>query len=273
MEIGINAALDPATIDLQERLMRPFGTWRIMDWQRITVSNWEKAAFVPTKMADLPISAELWRYRGGPWAAWHGVPLEWAAEAANDAKARLWVCIPHRFSRHEMAKFMLHVAQYAKHGVIFEYSNEVWNNGFLAHHDCTAFGKRWNMATDWTAALHWAAEQTLAMARIAKGLGDSDVSVVLSGQCSNEWVIDQMLPRCAHVIDAIAIAPYFGHRPNGSPPPALSEMSAEIEVLADKVAKHRAIADRYELQLWCYEGGQHVMGARLLTSETNKSNS
>jgi hypothetical protein len=119
----------------------------------------------------------------------------------------------------------------------------------------------------------------------------------MGGMSANPWVAEQALKcplwaaengghPCAEPMNALAIAPYFGGhlgavrwagtvaawtaQPDGGLALLFQEL-ATGEVLNDpkalalptvyrQIAAHRALADRYKLDLLAYEGGQHLVG-------------
>ena len=126
------------------------------------------------------------------------------------------------------------------------------------------------------------------------------VVCVLGGMSANPWVAEQALQcplwaaengghACAEALDALAIAPYFGSHLGasrwansvvawtGQPDGGLTLLFQELtsgEILDDPkalalpavyrhIAAHRALADRYHLDLLAYEGGQHLVGIGL----------
>ena len=72
----------------------------------------------------------------------HGVPLEFAIALANQLQAHPWFTIPHNADDAFVTEYATLLANELDEKLIahIEYSNEVWNGGFWAHHYVQAMG-------------------------------------------------------------------------------------------------------------------------------------
>lgn len=149
--------------------------------------------------------------------------------------------------------------------VYVEYSNETWNGVFSQSDYCEAQGTAMNLDTDATRAAYkfhgWAALRLFRAFDLVFGEGSPRVVRVYAG-----WV-NQLLTVAMHFMvqadatlnpwgieaDAIALAPYIGHNASN-----LSELEAEIPNITNKVRTARNAARQKGVQLFAYEGGQHL---------------
>lgn len=129
------------------------------------------------------------------------------------------------------------------------------------------------------------------------GSDQDRVVCVMGGMSANPWIAEQALKcplwaaengghPCAERMDALAIAPYFGGHlgvsrwanivtawgaePDGGLALLFQELTAgdmlddpkalTLPAVYRQIAAHRAVADRYKLDLLAYEGGQHLVG-------------
>ncbi|HOW61466.1 MAG TPA: cellulose-binding protein [Candidatus Contendobacter sp.] len=129
------------------------------------------------------------------------------------------------------------------------------------------------------------------------GSDSGRVVCVMGGMSANSWVTEQALKcplwaaengghPCAEPMDALAIAPYFGGhlgysrlasavaawtaQPDGGLALLFQELvtgdllndpkALALPAVYRQIAAHRALADRYRLGLFAYEGGQHLVG-------------
>lgn len=238
-----------------------------MDWQkinRLTLPNGNPTApYIAWN--DLPQSYEAWDYIGGPWTAFRGVPLRLCVDVANLCQASPWICIHHTANDGLINHVIDYVIENANHLPIFEFSNEVWNKGaFRQHDDCSLQGLAAGLTSDtFLAALYWQAKRT---AFIVDRVGNNG-SVVLSSQAGNPWVTEKLLDYTYNQlnsrVDALAIAPYFGHAVTVNQSTTVDQLAdmlhTEInQALRTKCTKHADHCRQYGIPLWGYEGGQHL---------------
>jgi len=246
-----------------ERL-RAYSVLRFMDWMATNGSTTERWS------QRTPLSFHT-------WATPRGVPPEVMLALANRIGAHPWFTLPHRsndaYAEHfaQMVKARLDPAL----GVYVEYSNEVWNAMFAQYTDAVSLGKAQKPAID--NMQYYALRSHAVGALFKKVLGKPRTVSVLSGQAVNPWTathgLDYLNRRfgiAQSVIDAVAIAPYFGVMPD--PAAAVGYTAMTLDALFNHVrtrvlpqavadlARYRAVAETYRLRLIGYEGGQHMVG-------------
>jgi hypothetical protein len=152
-----------------------------------------------------------------------------------------------------------------------EYSNETWNGAFKQSHYCCDEGQALGLDKNrWTAGFRfhaWAAIRLFRAADLVFGTDSPRVVKVLATQSSNAWIAGQHQQVMKDVklnpwgtkANAIATAPYFGHKVSGDAAEAAEQLRAAIRKSAEESARHRKIADDTGLKLIAYEGGQHVL--------------
>lgn len=254
-----------------------FPVIRFMDWQkinRLTRPNGEPTAPY-VNWNDLPQSYQPWDYTSGPWIDFRGVPLRLCVEVANLCQASPWICLHHTGNDGYINHVIDYVIANANHRPIFEFSNEVWNGAFRQYHDCADRGLAEGLSTDpLLAALYWQAKRTAFM---IDRVGD-DGSVVLSSQAGNPWVTEQLLDylynQLNRRVDALAIAPYFGHGVTVGSSTSVSELADMLRdeitgPLREKCEEHAALCAQYDVPLWGYEGGQHLFARNSNSAEAN----
>ena len=282
-----------------------FRTVRFLDWGKTnssTLRNW----------ADRPKPAHAF------WTGPYGIPVESMLHFANRAGADPWINLPmdasddyvRRFAR--LAKSLL----WASRTLILEYSNEPWNGGFTANQYMKTKGvEKWGGGNDYNKALSWYGLRSVQVCGIVKaefGADASRVKCVANGQAAWADVTRQILncqhaqsevgQPCGRKLDAVAVAPYFGHylgdrrvrsdvnawasEPDGGMAKMFAELLAEspdgryttppllgkhpdskrdgaVAAAQQTMADSLAVANEFALPLWAYEGGQHLTTADL----------
>lgn len=276
------------------RDLRPYRAIRFMD---LLATNTNTLV----EWADRP------RLEHARWSGPNGAPLELALELAVKLNADPWINLPVRASD----DYTIQAARLARtllkpHQRIYvEYANEVWNDAFGAgawvqQQAIQRWPDRSGGPSSFTRRINGYGQRTVELCALWKqewGLERSRVVCVMGGMSANAWVSEQALQcplwaaengghACAEGVDALAIAPYFGHhlgitknagtvaewttREDGGLNLLFQEL-AQGDVLNSpgnlalptvnaQIARHRALADRYGLALLAYEGGQHLAG-------------
>ena len=153
-----------------------------------------------------------------------------------------------------------------------EYSNETWNGMFKQSHYCCDEGEALQLDAKnrWTAGFRfhaWAAIRLFRAADLVFGPDSPRVVKVLATHTANSWIAGQhlgVLKDPKHnpwgvKPTAIATAPYFGHKVEGTAADVAEQLRAAIKKSAEDSARHHAIAREAGLKLIAYEGGQHVI--------------
>jgi hypothetical protein len=206
-----------------------------------------------------------------------GVPAETMIDLCNALGADAWFCMPHRASDDYVRQFAALAKERLRPDLraYVEYSNECWNGQFEQARYCAEQGKQLGLSDNaYEAQLRFYSQRAVEIFDIWEneiGAGDRLVRV-LASQSANPWTGSTVLEwkDAAKHADALAIAPYFGHR-HGNPKTAAetAKRTADelVTMLADDVAESRkhieanaAVAKQNDLPLIAYEGGQHLAG-------------
>lgn len=143
-----------------------------------------------------------------------------------------------------------------------EHSNEVWNAIFPAYRYCVERSPKTR------SPLEYHITRTARIAAILREEGVDVVSVlgaqsVAAGHL--QWVLGQT-GQSLDSIDAVAIAPYFGHSVTygakvSGKDAILAQCEAEIDTIRTQIDQYKALCAQYQVQLVAYEGGQHVLAS------------
>lgn len=241
-----------------------FTVFRFMDWQR---TNDSKLVAWSDRTTPESHSQAL----GG------GVALEFMIDLCNRLKVDPWFCMPHLASDDFVSQFAALVKKKLdkERKVYVEYSNECWNGQFAQARYCSEQGKKLGLSKNaYEGQLRFYSQRSVEVFRLwEKEFGDNKRLVrVLATQSANAWTGSTALDwkDAYKEADAIAIAPYFGHR-FGSPKTAdkVAAMSADdlVADLAKDVESNKKVLQNYaelakkrKLSLMAYEGGQHLAG-------------
>jgi hypothetical protein len=238
------------------------------------------------------------------WNGQAGVPPEAIAALGNQLRSDPWVNMPHRASDDYIRSFAhLMRSQLAPDRKVYvEYANEIWNTAFSAGNWVQTQGEAaWPGGIDsgYTKRINWYGKRTAEMCDLwkAEWAGATErVVCVLGAQIANAWTARAALdctlwtagrPCQKHGIDAIAIAPYFGHYVGALNNQAqldswlldadggLGKLFTELQTggaliggptggalaqTREWVRLHAVDAKARNLKLFAYEGGQHLAG-------------
>jgi hypothetical protein len=227
-----------------------------MDWQKTNFSRTaaEMAAdFTP--LASLPV-----------YVTDNGVPLELMIELCNQANINGWFCIPVQADATYIDQFLTTISAKLKTGLkaYIESSNEVWNGIFP---QATLIG-----GTTFDERMKNHALRTADISdKVRTILGSRGVSVIGSWAGQTYWQeqILLILKNAGRVLpDVLATAPYFG---NGLPDDPLiftdGRLDKEVTTQINGVIATKAITDKYNIKLVCYEGGSTVMPGALVNRD------
>ena len=213
-----------------------------------------------------------------------GVALELMIDLCNRQQADAWFCMPHLADDDFVWRFARMVRDQLDPGrkVYIEYSNEVWNGQFPQTRYSWEKAKELGLGPaerPWEGGGMFYAKRSVEIFKIWADVfrGTQRLVRVIAWQAGNTyWMNNIVLPHSSafEYADAIAIAPYvsmnvpaegkeptaeevagwsldrvFDHMENVSLPRAIRAMEATEEV-----------AERHNLALVAYEGGQHMVG-------------
>lgn len=238
--IGINTGHYPdlMTPHVNRSIFGNFPIVRFMQWQQ--TNHTDATPRPPLNYDDLPQETI---YNNGPWRDFHGVSLRDIVAMANSAAVRPWVCIPHMFIFDKLSinQFVNDVIEHSNKRPIFEYSNEVWNMAFKQFQD---------LGGNIDEVMRHVIEST---GWIKAAVGDR-ADVVVSFQARNISVAQRFMPQLEQLVDAIAIAPYFGQDGKKD----ATSLQQAVDVAISDVWQYRTLADQYGLKLFAYECGSHI---------------
>lgn len=208
-----------------------------------------------------------------------GVPLEHMIELCNLTGIDPWFNMPHLADDTYVRSFAEQVRKNLDPAlqIHVEYSNEVWNMIFEQADYAGKRGLELGFSKDgYEAQLRYYAHRTTQILRLWEEVFDHEkdrIIGVYSAQSVNDWTSKTILSweGVQEHADVLAIAPYFGGG-LGAPETAteisrwpLDRLFAELEKEIDGENKafiqtQVGVARRYNLKLYAYEGGQHLVG-------------
>ncbi len=248
-----------------------FKAFRFMDWMRTNCSQVAEWSDRPTP--DMHSQAL------------RGVALEYMIQLCNTMDVEPWFCMPHKATDDYVRKFAQMVKAQLKPSlkVYIEYSNECWNGQFEQARYCAEQGKKLGLSNNgYEAQIRFYSQRSVEIFNIWQEVfGDNNRLVrVLAMQSANPWTGQTAMDwkKAYEHADAIAIAPYFGHR-WGSPKTAdkvaamtvdelMKKLPADLDKSRENMEAYAAAAKKRGLKLFAYEGGQHLVGNR--GAENNK---
>ncbi len=247
-----------------ERL-KGYSTLRFMDWMDTNASHIKTAA-------ERPVPDDA-RYTV------KGVPMEVMIDLCNAAGADAWINVGHTWSDELVEAAAVVVRDRLKSGlrVYVEHSNEIWNGQFPQANYVRERGVAAELSKDvFDAQLRYHVQRSVEVHAIFDrvfGAQSNRVVRVLGGWAANAWSTGTMLDHLKEhkwTVDAVAIAPYFGNS-LGEPEQrgavqgmGLADLMKRLETSVDEslgwVKEQKKLADKHQVQLIAYEGGQHLVG-------------
>lgn len=207
----------------------------------------------------------------------NGVAWEECIRLANTLGKNVWINIPHLATDDYVTKLaqLFHDKLEPHLKVYVEYSNEVWGNLFPGGIYSQNQGVTLNLAPgDPTQARFcYLGLRTNQISTIWRGVYGSDnrLNMIVSTQSVNADTTKRILA-CQSTydyVDGVAIAPYLTTTlsDNSTFDQIISQMQAEISVIATTIRQHLNFTTPYNLSLYCYESGQGLVGSN--TVQTN----
>ena len=261
-----------------ERL-QGFSVIRFMDWNETNnneIERWDERTVPDDALQSRPLK---------------GVAYEYMIQLANERGADPWFTIPHRVDDNYLAELARLIKRELNpdRKVYIEYSNEVWNSSFDQWDWVNEQGAALGLSDEYgMAGFRYTAKRSAEIFKIFEdefGAGKERLVKVLSTQASVPWVSEQILEAFSQssingvdvnpwgiTADALAIAPYFGgwseelqaniadtFSPSVTVDEILDSAEQTIPQSAEWIRGSKAVADRYDLRLIAYEGGQHLV--------------
>ena len=269
--------------------VKDFQVIRFMDWLRTnnsTVEKWEERA----------------KYNYYTQAQDEGVAWEYIVELCNLLEKDMWINIPHQADDDyimQLAGFLKsHVNPDLK--IYIEYSNEVWNSIFSQNDYCAQ--KAYDLGYSgpaWERAWKYTIKRSSDIFSIFESVFTNDERLVkiIPSQAANSWLSNQLLTYFNDPLynpnqistDALAIAPYFaggvanqiiseGLENTITVEEIVNRMENSLDESYGYIENSKEVADKYNLELIVYEGGQHLVGTSgnenntILTQKLNQAN-
>jgi len=248
-----SARIDP----LYVASLRGFKIIRFMDWQN---SN-----------ANAPVT---WATRHLPTAidttSGDGVAIEDMIALTKETGADPWFNMPYNADDDYYERFarLVHDTLPPDRIIYVELGNEVWNHAFKVAGQAQREGVATALAADGNKAGLFRYAQRLAhvMDIWKKAYADRPGKLVRVATCQNsDWCAGTVLGfgDTARHVDAMATAPYFGARLNGTVFASADEMFAALDGEIDRTLglamQVKAVAAQYGKRYITYEGGQHLI--------------
>jgi len=259
--------------------LEPFDTLRFMDWGRTNnspvVSWWQATNFFNyTQATD------------------RGVHPLYMIELCNQTCKNMWICVPHMADDLYVTylAYLCKIALDPSLTVYLEYSNEVWNGQFQQTQYAQAEGLALGLnPTSWHAGWLYYSQRSVEVFEIFSNVysqpRDRNLVRVLAGQSVNPWVNIQIMDwqdAYKHA-DAFAVAPYFGGylgNLNISPNTAtfsIPQILAACDTDSANNHSQHTLANSNNanfrgLDLFAYEGGQHLVGVGVAQNDQTLTN-
>ena len=258
--------------------VKDFQAIRFMDWMKTNgspVSEWEERN-VPDFFTQT--------YN-------NGIAYEYIVELCNRLDKDAWICIPHMASD----DFIEKMARFFREGLkpelklYIEYSNEVWNGIFAQNHFAQSQGAQLGYAGEsWEQGWQYYVKRTFDIFRIFENeFNNNDRLIkVVSGQAANSWLNNRLVEYSKDLLlnpdqmkaDAFGIAPYFGGHVADeighagltgsiSVDEIMDSLSNALQISYDWMELNKELADDNNMDIICYEAGQHLVASHLYNND------
>jgi len=270
-------------------LFNPAYIERLSDFRTLRFIQWMRSQDITPEMGQ-------WQTRATPAEvnySWQGVPAEILVALANQVGADPWFTLPYNADDDFIRNFVTLVHDQLDPGLVahFEFSNEVWNWQFpQSHHAAAQAEARWGSDSAGQAGwLQWYGMRSARMAQIVDEVygpaGDDRALTVIATQTgylgledalltTPLWVAEGNEPAWRHMeayaitayvhfaVDGDFVADYFldwiQDADGGYARAMANLMQVSLPRVLAQLDYHKAVADRYGLDLVMYEGGQHL---------------
>ncbi|REE85137.1 hypothetical protein A8990_11355 [Paenibacillus taihuensis] len=253
--------------------LAPYSVLRFMDWggtNNSKVQTWSQRR-LPTD----PVNSDI-GYIGPSDPIRAGLAYEWMIDLCNRTNKDMWVTLPHMTDDNYANQLATLVKTKLNSNlkVYVEYSNETWNGGFSQFQYTLDQG----IALGLPGSNQWYQGGAFSLYRsvhiwneFANVFGTQMASRVMrvASFSGNYDIFDQGYANVVNSTtwnptnqkaDMIAIAPYVGNGLDGASPTIQSQFHQEIDnTFNDRVLTAVAIAQKYNVKLGTYEGGQHLL--------------
>jgi hypothetical protein len=232
-----------------------------------------------------------------------GAAWEYVIDIANLTQKDIWINIPHKADDVYITQLatLLQNTLNPNIKIYLEYSNEIWNSIFSQHADCATFAQNLGYTGQpWERAWKYTAKRSADVFRIFENVFTNDQRLIkiIPSQAANSWLTNQLITYFNDpfynptqvTANAVAIAPYFGSEVADdivsnnlvntiTIPQILQNLQTSMTNYSFQwINNNKTVADNHNLQLICYEGGQHLVATgnnvndTLLTSKLIATN-
>jgi hypothetical protein len=216
-------------------------------------------------------------------AKFGGAAWEYVVQLANETRKDIWINIPHKADDAYITNLanLLKQSLHPNARIYLEYSNEIWNSFFSQHQDCAEMAQMIGISGQpWERAWKFTAKRSADVFHLfEKAFGGTQRLVrIIPSQAANSWLTEELITFFNNPLfnpnrvkaDAVAIAPYFGNEVADDlvakglvASVTVSQILQELKKsMADSKAwmeENKRVADKYQLKLISYEGGQHLV--------------
>lgn len=212
-----------------------------------------------------------------------GAAWEYVIDIANLTQKDIWINIPHKANDNYIQQLaaLLQNTLNPNSKVYLEFSNEVWNSGFSQQADCATMAQNLGYTgQSWERAWKYTAKRSADIFHIFQNVFTNDQRLIkiIPSQAANSWLSNQLVTYFNDPLynpnqvtaNAIAIAPYFGNSvaddiANGGTANSVTIpqiiQQAQTALTNDTyqwILSNKTVAANNNLQLICYEAGQHL---------------
>ena len=217
-------------------------------------------------------------------AKFGGASWENVVSLANQTQKDIWINIPHKADDN----FITQLASLLQNDlnpsikIYLEYSNELWNGAFSQNVDCALFAQNLGYSGQpWERTWKYTAKRSADVFRIFENVFTNDQRLIkiIPSQAANSWLTNELVTffndpfynPTQVTANAIAIAPYFGNEVADdivinnqvntiTIPQIIQYLQTSMTNYAFQwITNNKIVADNHNLQLICYEGGQHLV--------------
>lgn len=253
--------------------LAPYSTIRFMDWggtNNSKVQTWSQRR-LPTDTGNPDIG-----YIGPSDPLRAGLAYEWMIDLSNRTNKDMWVTLPHMADNNYAYQLAVLVKSKLNPNlkVYVEYSNETWNGGFTQFQYTIDQGVALNLPgyNQWYQGGAFSLYRSVNIWKQFADVYGSEMAsrVVRVGSFSGNYdIFDQSYQNVINSAtwnptgqkaDLIAIAPYVGSGLDGASANIQSQFRQDTDqVFIDRVLTAVTIAQKYNVPLGTYEGGQHLL--------------
>lgn len=216
-------------------------------------------------------------------AKFGGAAWEYVVALANLTQKDIWINIPHKADNDFITQLatLLQNTLSPNIKIYLEYSNELWNSGFSQNADCAVFAQNLGYTGQpWERTWKYTAKRSADVFTLFESVFTDDQRLIkiIPSQAVNSWLTNQIVtffndpfynPSQVRA-DAIAIAPYFGHDVADNivtnnqvntitVPQIIQNLQTSLAAAYQGITSNKMVANTYNLDLFCYEGGQHLV--------------